>query len=43
MHAGEHLFKKSDLRLSYSTVGRTSVHCSMESSNKCENIIEQEV
>lgn len=35
--------KKSDLKLSYSTVGRTSVHCSTESSNNCENRIEQEV
>lgn len=35
--------KKSDLKLSYSTVGRTSVHCSTESSNKYENRIEQDV
>lgn len=35
--------KKSDLKLSYSTVGRTSVHCSTESSNKYKNRIEQEV
>lgn len=35
--------KKSDLKLSYSTVGRASVHCSTESSNKYKNRIEQEV